>query len=414
MNKLKERRFKLYYQFDNVSNSLELYELQLNLAKEIIETERSEQLNNIDKGYHLDRVLAIGDAIVWKYIHPFTIRQLGNANQERINLSNQIDFLNNIETIKNDLPNEIIIFSDLTKCITIGDAIRVVSFQKVDIIELKSGNVENSTPKDILKGRNGRQVSKAFWIQEYLNNDIGKFFNEDKVKVVLKIETEPIYRFEVIEKLFNNLNSEHQSVEVVDQVVLYFMSRLNENEDLNFEILKDHLVMDLDDKIVFATTARLVENYHETYLERPVLAFPNNIVVKSLLNEVDYIIMGFLNVTALNRLLESKGIKIDVDENGLINFQLKGRQNIFHNRFLNNVLYGFLSIDSLIEMLVEMINKHDTDLEHLQSKVLKYDENRPNTFERFLEHIKDYNFEKSSRGGKVILTTLNNIKNINK
>ncbi|TFF37708.1 hypothetical protein [Mucilaginibacter psychrotolerans] len=162
---LKRKRITLYRRFDNVASPPHLFNLQVRLAKRIIEAELQIRLggNKDTWGYHLDRLYALGDAMVWALLSQFTIRQLGRYESVRTSLIGQEgDYLQTMARYRSRAQTSIYLFADLTRCITIGDIIEVVGDDEIRIIEIKTSIPERPTAEQMLSGRNGRQFSKLF------------------------------------------------------------------------------------------------------------------------------------------------------------------------------------------------------------------------------------------------------------
>jgi hypothetical protein len=74
--KLRERRLALFEQFEEMGSVADLLDLQLSLAEEIKHAERVISRDRDAPEYdHRQLLRMLGDAIAWRCLHPYTIRQ---------------------------------------------------------------------------------------------------------------------------------------------------------------------------------------------------------------------------------------------------------------------------------------------------------------------------------------------------
>ena len=123
---LRQKRELLYQRFDHIKSPKEVFNFQRTLADTIIESEINiaRNYNRQSWHYHLDRLHALGDAVAWRCINDFTIRQLGKYEAVRTSLLDQKQgLLQLMESFRSRAKSELFVFADLTRCITIGDVI---------------------------------------------------------------------------------------------------------------------------------------------------------------------------------------------------------------------------------------------------------------------------------------------------
>ena len=284
---LRQIREALYQRFDKISSPSELFLLQRSIAEEIIDCEKNIAQNSNDNiiwKEHLKKLLSIGDSIVWLVLDPFTIRQLGKYESVRTSLANQEDMIVEIlNRYQEKSEKSIFLIADITRCITVGDVIEVITSDRVRIIECKSSKPEVITAENLLKGRMGRQFSKAFWLQAYMETGFGKLYGHDRPSKTFEIETSSNSHIALIPGLIDKCMGNEDGVAYVQaELGLIYLAQRTDVE------LNDEIIMSMPKlkKTVIASTARLIEEPKETIFHATPLVLNLPFEYRVILQEV--------------------------------------------------------------------------------------------------------------------------------
>lgn len=390
--RLREIRYELYNKFNQVKNSIGFLDVQRDIASELIISEThlcADAIDTDDKviwQMHQDRLYALADALAWSVLHSHTIRQLAKYDSIRTSLVNQQDVFNNIvEKFAPHAKDSIYIFADITKCITIGDVIEVYDPESIAIHECKESQPGQASFANILRGRIGRQFSKAFWLQEYLNQGFGKLYRSDGVLKVIEDDSVNINHFGLLPSLIDECIDSEQG-----------FSQVRAEPGLLYYAIEDGVeIEDIDveppwgaGKVVIAGVARLVEERTETAFHLPPMGFPIPLKYRILLNEVDVIIIGVLDIDYLAELFSKRGYRISYSE-GVLKVGKEELSEV-HPRFLNDILINFVSPQSIVDSIIGLFEK-DTLIDRLEEEKDSID-GRPSGLEQFREFL-EKNFE---------------------
>ncbi|MFH5181586.1 hypothetical protein ACHHV8_02525 [Paenibacillus sp. TAB 01] len=390
VSELIKYRHTLYEKFENINSKYDFWELQKELVNAIIKTEEELNKGGDEKDewiYHLDRLYSIGDAIVWSVLESFTIRQLGKFESGKTSLLAQKEVIFEIiNKFDREAKEKAFILADITRCITTGDVIEVQSSDKIHIIECKT-----STPDkidDILRGRIGRQFSKNFWLQDYLERGFGKFFKADLITRTHEVDVSGYQDHfhllpEIIEKC--TANDPGSSAVLAEPGLVYIASRYDCEDGIDPEYIKNKL-WDFKKPYIKGISS-LIEEPRDTIFHKPPLAFPIPLKYKKLLNELDVIILCILDEALLKDKFLSRGYEYTSTDEGLPRLGKNGVVFEFHVRFINEIMQSFESIDKII---TQMISLYDSTSEGLSDSEQKYIQERPKSLKDFVEYLDEY------------------------
>jgi hypothetical protein len=403
-NVLRKMREALYHRFDDISGPSEFFALQKSIAEDIIKCEKyiaqNDEDNNLWKE-HLQKLLSLGDSIAWLVLDPFTIRQLGKYDSVRTSLANQedviVDILNKYQGISY---KSIYLIADITRCITVGDIIEVITCDRVKIIECKSSKPEIITADNILQGRNGRQFSKAFWLQAYMKTGFGKLYGNDLPSKVIEIETSSKSYIELIPNLIDEcIKNKNGFAFVQVEPGLIYMAQKNGFE-LNEEIVESLPKLK---KPVIASTARLIEEPKETIFHAPPLVLNIPFEYRIMLQEVDVNIIGILDLNYIQEVCTQMKYQYSETQKGEPQLSKDGKCYIFHIRFINDILINFIPVKNAIETMVLLFeNIEDLDGQ-LTLEEKKQMERRPLNRKEFVKYLEDnYVLVAQNEDGKML------------
>lgn len=385
--RLKELRHTLYVKFDEIKSHSDFYNFQVDLTHAIMESERNIMSNYYKDVYqfHLDRLYALGDALVWTVLDEFVIRQLGRYEAVRTSLINQeAIFLKLLADYKVKAETSIYIFADLTRCITIGDVVEVHGHDSIRILESKT--TKPASISELLSGRNGRQFSKTHWLSRFLQNGFEKLYRENKPTKAIVVNVQPTYNFAIIPELIDRCLEDDTAYVQTNDGVVYIAQNLDAEE--NKEVICNIGRINWQQPIL-AGTGRLIENDTETRYHMPAMAFPIPLKYKILIHEVDININGVLDVKHIINLAEKQGYLFSFDEEDRPTLSKDGVNFKFHVRFINNVLINFWTIQSLVDTLIALFEQMILIDGKLTDEEQLYLNSRPNTLAEFKEHLQE-------------------------
>lgn len=401
MDELIEIRKKLYETFEHSTSSREVYQLQRSLALEILRAEIGIQTESDPDPYsvHRNAIYSIGDALAWNLLHPFTIRQLGKYDSNIVSLNSQEkNYQDLLDQYESQSESTYYLFSDLTKCLTIGDVIEVKGREDIVIHEVKSSAPENVSVMGLLSGRIGRQFSKNFWITEYLKRGIGKLFDYPRLFKTILISGSQNSHFDILPDLIDKcLNSPKGAASVQAEKGLFYLVQ-NLDYDFSPEVLE---MPKPNTTIFFASTSRLVEDKNETVYHIPILCFPLSLKHRILLNEVDIVVYGFLREDYVDEVASQYGyhFKMVNDQPTLVK---NGVPFSFHVRFLNNVLIGLEPVPEMIMQMINTIETLNSNMDAMEKEFDQYTSGLPSNKDEMVAFVRN-RFSLDRRGKKITI-----------
>ncbi|ASA24294.1 hypothetical protein [Paenibacillus donghaensis] len=396
MDTLLAYRYELYDRFENISSTYSFWNLQKELVKALLKCE--EELikgNEAEKDewlYHQARLYSISEAMVWSVLETFTIRQLGKFESGRTALLPQKDTIMGIIEKFEPLANEkIFILADTTRCITTGDLIEVKATDQIHIYECKT-----STPMEIeemVRGRVGRQFSKNFWLQEYLERGYGTLYRADLITRTIEVDVTGYQEhFSLLDQLIEECmrNKSGNSSVLAEPGLVYAAIKYEEDPK---EVDPELITGLYDFKEPFWTgLSGLVEEPRESIFHMPPLAFPISLKSKKLLMEVGVIILCYLDHEVLKDKFRIKGFEYTTSKEGFPQLSKGGDPIQFHPRFMNEIMLGFQPIEKVVNQMTAL---YDSTLNGLTDEEQKYINERPSSLKDFVNYICE-NYELTS------------------
>lgn len=398
---LKRTRLTLYRKFDQIRSPGHLFNLQVQLAKHIIKSEMAIKAGG-DKdtwGYHLDRLYGIGDALAWRVISRFTIRQLGHYESVRTSLIGQEgDYLETMAKFRHSAKRSVFIFADLTRCITIGDVIEVYDQEDIRIIELKTTMPDIPTAAQLLKGRTGRQFSKTFWLTKFLATGFETLYQREKPTKIIELAAEPRYHHDLLEPLIRDCLEKGASFQLAEPG-LFFIA--NYVDDGFTEWLKDKIVPLAFGQPILAGTGRLIEEDRETAYHQPFLTQALPLELRVPVQEVDINIIGFLDVNYLREKFAQRGLALSYKKEEVLIVH-QGKEFKIHERFIHDILINFQTVGSVAEFIAEMFAQPFMDQTELSAEEAGQQAKRPKDLRAFQTMLEEKYVTVQFSGKKII------------
>ena len=346
-----------------------IFEFQIELAEELKRCERlqkSKKNESIKSHMHLLR--CYGDSLAWQLLHPHAIRQLCKSQKNKSFLIDQEKGFNKtVEIAKGiseyDFP---LIIADLTHCIRIGDIIICSDPEIPGIYECKS---RRTNEKFELQGRRGRQLSRMKGTYKYLEKGHAKVFGEELTRVCIEIDSPTCYNWDIInDVLIKADNKGHAVWKVSDYEIIGATYNDNDNlfESLNVEEFKFK-------NVFFDTHYRAIREASPTV--PPPINWKIEDKFKLQLMEGELFLIHifdpnvFIGLSDDNARIISFSSKIPTNciSSGIADFafevDIKGHKIILSSNFAKQVLYGFETVESVAEQMLEFAAKSDEYME---------------------------------------------------
>jgi hypothetical protein len=193
--RLKALRAELLVEFDAVDSAGALFEFQERLAREIIAAEPAAFRDKAspERG-HIRLMRLIGDGLAWRYLHSYTIRQLGKLETAPPALSHQGGgFASTVEIAHEYAAAGVpALIADLTNCICVSDVVVCTDPERPLLVE-SGGN-----PRALGKGRKGRQLQRGLAVTELLSQGHGKLPEDEHTTLTVPIDVEAEYTWQQV------------------------------------------------------------------------------------------------------------------------------------------------------------------------------------------------------------------------
>jgi hypothetical protein len=194
-DELRLRRDELFEQFEAVGSAADQLDLQLAVAEEIKLAEGAIALDRDCLEYdHRQLMRMLGDAIAWRSLHPYTIRQLHHRAGAPPNLSRQAGFQQTVDAAEAFTERGIpVVICDLTYCLGTGDVVAVIDRERPMLIEC--GNPRYTrTPRKI------RQTLRADAALEQLRTGVAQWPNRTMPTLTVEVATASEHIYETVER----------------------------------------------------------------------------------------------------------------------------------------------------------------------------------------------------------------------
>lgn len=188
---------RLFAEFESAVEADAIYEFQLHLANAIRAVEpvafRDKSSPQRD---HLRRLRLLGDALAWRLLHPYAIRQLAKNQGGAQALSTQSGFASTLRMAEREAEHgHPVLVCDLTNCLRVGDVL-VCSDPEHPVI-LESGG----HPRFKHKGRKRRQAERARAITELLTTGAAQLHGEAATTETVEIAITPDHCWHTVDRV---------------------------------------------------------------------------------------------------------------------------------------------------------------------------------------------------------------------
>ena len=216
----------MFEQFEEMGSAADLLDLQLALAEEIKHAEGIISRDRDAPEYdHRQLLRMLGDAIAWRCLHPYTIRQLHHRAGAPPSLSKQNGFQQTLdvaeELTKCGIPT---IICDLTYCLGTGDIVGVTNSEQPLLIEV--GN-----PRYAQTGRKKRQTLRADAAIQQLKTGEAQWQNRQLPTRTIEVTRARENVYDALQRVIRAAQNDGQASEAPNLEQMVFASRADTTLD---------------------------------------------------------------------------------------------------------------------------------------------------------------------------------------
>jgi len=346
---LRRRRRRLLRRLDRIDSAKALYAFQKRLAGEIRRIEPHAFADRTSPARrHLRLLRLFGDALAWKELHPYSIRQLAKNPGKPPALHDQKGFPATLaiarRCAKAGLPA---LVADLSNCLRISDVIVCADPEHPFLIE------SGGHPHYALKGRKGRQLQRATAVGELLRNGYGRLPGERFTTVTQTIRAPVVRSFDHLQRAVADCLESGYGWSVAAEGDVIVVTGAGD-----FEIAPELFpLLDRMGAMGVGIHLRLLERPQARHA--PPLAWPLPQAHRRALLEGDVVVVHFVDLDRLVGMTGPHGAITQVRTEGdaIAGIVAEGDGGELHLSplFLNDVLYGFQTLDSLRQTIDEVL-----------------------------------------------------------
>lgn len=326
-----------------------LLEFQLQLAAAIESREPAAfRSKNTEAKEHLRLLRLLGDGLAWRLLHPYAIRQLAKNPAPPPALGNQGEGFRQTLDAARELTadGQLVLVSDLTHCLTIGDLVICDDRERPSIVEC--GGHE----RFLHKGRKARQLQRAQAVSDLLKDGTAVFPGHARATRTLELKTRSRDSWDVVDRVVLAAGRKGSAAELASDDDLVFAVRADEDRgaaDATHN-LTNHMA-----EPTFAIYTRLLERPDPRV--PPCVAWNVSLEAKRLLYQGDVFVGHVVDVASFigRRSGNAEIVKILRSGDAITGFGVAVGDDplTFSHEFLTDVLLGFETIESTAEAILE-------------------------------------------------------------
>lgn len=331
---------------------------QLRLADAIAEAE-SVSLESGQFDRHCFLLRRCQDALAFRLLDPHALKQLlGSASPRAHSLSGQGEAFRATRKAaeRYAADGHSVLLADLSHIIRVGDLIVCDNPFIPSIIEVKSGEV---APQHVMQGRRGRQVSRSLTTIEYLKRDRGQIFGQSSSKIAVQSNESMDFKWDAVDDVtLAALREKTAVIQISDYDVLLALHSPDGDSILLEPIAED--LLRFRSPLIASHAVSLL---NPELLTRPPLAWPINDESKPLLMEEELILVHAIDLARFRDPLEEDFRILEVSHDHGFSIERGGERGTASRRFINEVMFGYATIESVVAGLRELHDLTKTALE---------------------------------------------------
>lgn len=348
---LEIERESLFERCIRVGSSEDLLAIQEHIADSIRKCERAIKVteNKDDLRFHIERLRLYADGLVWLVLHPHTIRQLAkNPGPPRSIEAQGKAFDQVLESARDHLTRDKVpvLIADITNVIKIGDLVLCTNPEAPQIVECKT---RLPHPQLFMRGRFGRQVSRTMSTLKYLSTGSAKVFGNERHQLVLVSPHASKRNWEALTSVCSTAVSNGCAfLQLSSHEFLWAYAP--ENQD---SVLAEVTKYSENLSCVFFGTSLGLMNMTDGLFPPPIV-WPIPSELRFQLMEEHIVVAHLLDSKAFEcDFNKGEWIKVSPQEDFPIHVVTGGKEYPLGKRFIYDVLYGFETVDSCVQGLIE-------------------------------------------------------------
>ena len=338
-----------------------LFDFQERLAGEIIAAEPAAFRDKASpERRHIRLLRLLGDGLAWRFLHSYAIRQLGKLETPPPALSHQgAGFTSTVEIAREHASGGLpVLIADLTNCICVSDVVVCADPERPLLIE-SGGNARS------LGGRKGRQLQRGLAVAQLLSRGHGKLLGDEHTTVTLPIDVEATYSWSEVAAATQAAmaNGTGTAIASANDVI---WAQVDGDEDPPIPHDAWDACESFKRSVALGVHLRLLEKPNARH--QPPVVWPISFESRLALLEGDIYLCHAINIDAF---LDDPGApepriaehRMRRDEITGFLAHGKAEESELSPLFLDDVLYGFQTIESVREtMLALVLNAETADM----------------------------------------------------
>ncbi len=357
---LRALRRELFDTMQEIRSVQELYEFQVELAKHILASEQATRGGNRDAHKaHIHLLRRLGDGLAWMLLHPHTIRQLAKNPSAPPSLKSQAQGFEGTlraaaEYTDTGVP---VLVCDITNHLTIGDLVLCFHPELPGLVECKT----RFLPQTAMRGRTGRQISRMMGTHKYLKTGRAKVYGEPEPRLTIQVDSEANHSFGAVgtavrAALRAGVGVTAQS----DHDVVWAVADQEDTPVVPPEVLD---LRTRFEEPCIACHARAVDD--PDLLVAPPVAWPIDPDAQFALLETDVLLFHLVDVAHFAAVVTQHGrvARVESARKGSDEYEhtfiveTDGKYHTFTSNPLLDVLYGYQTIESTVQIMTEAASK---------------------------------------------------------
>ena len=346
---LRHQRESLFEQWINAESLEDWLSIQEQIAESIRASER--ELRGSDNGdalrFHISRLRLYADGLAWLSLHPHTIRQMAKNPGSTPSIEDQGKAFDQvIESARRSLKKyrAPVLICDISNVLRIGDLVICVNPEVPIVVECK---IKFPKPQHLMQGRIGRQVSRVKGLMRYLHKGSAKVFGENSHRQTVESAHRAQRNWEVLAEICHEARRTGRARSDMSEFEVLWAY----TPDYLDSVLAE--VREYEDRTAYFGTSNGLMNMTDGLFPPPIV-WPIPSELRFLLLEGDIQIAHLVDVKAFERDFgQGEGIEMSSTEQFPVHVKVGGNVYPLSLRFVYDVLYGFETIDSCVNGLID-------------------------------------------------------------
>jgi hypothetical protein len=326
-----------------------LLEFQFRLAKAIIGAESDGPESGGFKR-HAFLLRRCQDSLAFRLLVPHAIRQLlGTASPRAHWVKGQGQSFKIVQETANRYAADghLVLLTDLSNIIRVGDLVVCDNAAVPSVIEVKAGKL---APKHATQGRRGRQSSRSLSTIEYLATDHAHIFGQSVPKLAVQSKQEMQFSWRAVNEVAMRALREGMATARISKYDVIHAVHAVDGRPVSGA----PLVEDIKRMRSPCLASHAVGLLNPEILTLPPLVWPIEEEPKSPLMEERLVIGHLIDLARFKDPLEDDFRVLNVSLDSGLSTDRDGEKGTASVRFIDNVLFGYATIESTVAALREM------------------------------------------------------------